>query len=132
MLALKSKILLNEFKFGCKIKQSQHMAKKNNIKITGQKLNEPDCYCSSSLIYLYLCDNFHVCHFKVPRSYRNKLCGVCGNSNKHGLDELYGPKQIMYSDPHAFVSTYMVPESTCDPTSIQKSYGVPEIRKKSS
>ncbi|XP_060608001.1 uncharacterized protein LOC132760118 isoform X2 [Ruditapes philippinarum] len=66
---------------------------------------------------------------KVPQTYWSKLCGICSS-----LDDkpeiLRGPHQVQYSDPQPFVSTYLVPDSKCDPLPVQNSLGVPQLREK--
>ncbi|XP_052257469.1 uncharacterized protein LOC127862411 isoform X2 [Dreissena polymorpha] len=66
---------------------------------------------------------------KVPRVQLPTVCGVCGSVRS--ASGLLGPDQVEYTDPDAFLSSYLVPSNHCDATAIQARLGVPERRQES-
>lgn len=51
----------------------------------------------------------------VPPSFRNNLCGLCGNFNDDQLDDFRGRDGLMYFEATDFSETWLVSRKNCQP-----------------
>jgi hypothetical protein len=54
---------------------------------------------------------------------RGRLCGLCGDFNGEKMGELKGPRGCVFTHPHRFGRSYMLPSESCN----NKNEQVPEI-----